>query len=102
MPELPFLTYRGSFEGCAQIAERLRRVLARRDSSAGSGYVVADVDARRSRPRDEIPDRFWLHRRGAMAAMTWNTQRLHGRRWYARHVRGRPAHEPASVAAVSP
>jgi len=101
MPELPFVTYRGTFEGGAQIADASGRVLARRESSAGSGYVVADVDARRSPPHDEIPDRFWLHRRGAMAAVTWNTQRLHGRRWYARHVRGRPAHEPAPVAAVS-
>lgn len=101
VPEFPFLTYRGNFEGGAHIADASGRVLARRDSSAGSGYVVADVDARRSPPPDEIPERFWLHRRGAMAAITWNTQRFHGRRWYARHVRGRPAHEPAPVTTVS-
>src|SRR3954453_12686631 len=101
MPELPFLTYRGYFEGGAHIADASGRVLARRDSSEGSGYVVAEVEARRSPAQDEIPDRFWLHRRGAMSAVSWNTQRLHGRRWYARHVRGRPAHEPAPVPAVS-
>lgn len=101
MPELPFLTYRGEFEGGVHIADASGRVLARRDGSAGSGYVVADVEARRTQPLDEIPGRFWLHRRGLMAAVSWNTQRLHGRRWYARHVRGRPAHEPAPVTAVS-
>src|SRR3954466_9647873 len=98
MPELPFLTYRGNFEGGAHIADASGRVLARRGGSAGSGYVVANVDARRSAPLDEISHRFWLHPRGAMAAVSWNSQRLLGRRWYARHVRGRPADEPAPVA----
>jgi predicted amidohydrolase len=102
MPELPFVTYRGHFEGGAQVVDASGRVLARRDGSAGSGYVVADVDARRSPPLDEVPGSFWLHRRGAMAAATWNTQRWHGRRWYARHVRGRPVHDPEPVATVSP
>ena len=55
MPELPFVTYRGNFEGGAHIADASGRVLARRDGSAGSGYVVADVDARRSRPARRGP-----------------------------------------------
>jgi hypothetical protein len=38
-----------------------------------------------------VPDRFWLHRRGAIAAISWNTQRLLGRPWYRRNVRGRRA-----------
>jgi hypothetical protein len=29
------------------------------------------------------------HRRGALAAYAWNTQRWHGRRWYERNVRER-------------
>jgi hypothetical protein len=90
MPELPGVTYHGRFEGGAQIADAHGQVLARRDGSEGSGYVIADVDAQRTEPREQVPDRFWLHRRGAVGAIAWNTQRLTGRRWYARHVRGRP------------
>ena len=87
-PELPGVTYRGHFQGGAQIADADGRVLARREGAAGAGFVIADVEARRSAPRDPVPDRFWLHRRGAIPAVVWHTQRLHGRRWYARHVRG--------------
>jgi predicted amidohydrolase len=91
MPELPALTYRGRFQGGAQIADAHGRVLARRDGSEGSGYAIADVEVQRTEPSDPVPDRFWLHRRGAVPAIAWNTQRLLGRRWYTRHVRGRPA-----------
>jgi predicted amidohydrolase len=89
-PELPLITYRGHFQGGAQVADADGRVLARRERSEGSGYVIAEVEARRSPPREEVPDRFWLHRRGALSAAAWNTERLLGRRWYARNVRGRP------------
>jgi len=62
-------------------------VLPLRRPHQGSGYVVADVEVGRVPPREPIPDRFWLHRRGPASALAWNTQRLHGRRWYRRHVR---------------
>lgn len=91
MPELPMLTYSGHFEGGAQIADAQGRVLARREWTEGSGFVVAEIDARRTEPAQAVPGRFWLHRRGAIAAATWNTQRVVGRRWYARNVRRRPA-----------
>ena len=93
LPELPAIPYRGHFQGGAQIADADGRVLARRERSEGSGYVIAEVEAQRSAPRESVPDRFWLHRRGALSAMVWNTQRLVGRRWYERHVRDRPALE---------
>ena len=101
MPELPALTYHGRFEGGAQIADAYGRVLARREGSEGSGYVIADVEVRRTEPREQVPDRFWLHPRGAVPAIAWNTERLLGRRWYARYVRGRPALtlDPAPVRA---
>jgi predicted amidohydrolase len=89
MPELPLLTYRGRFEGGAQIADADGRVLVRREPREGSGVVIAEVGARRTAPREQVPDRFWLHRRGALPAIVWNTQRVLGRRWYARNVRGR-------------
>lgn len=90
MPELPAVTYRGSFQGGAQIADAEGRVLARREASEGSGFVVADVDARRSPPAEPVPDGFWLHPRGAVSVWAWNAQRVLGRRWYRKHVRGRP------------
>jgi predicted amidohydrolase len=89
MPELPFASYRGFFEGGAQIAAADGQVLARREPSEGSGVVIADVEAHRSTPIAPVPDRFWLHPRGALPALVWNTQRLLGRPWYARNVRGR-------------
>jgi predicted amidohydrolase len=51
LPELPAVTYRGRFQGGAQIADADGRVLARREGSEGSGFVVADVQARRAQPR---------------------------------------------------
>lgn len=94
MPEMPAITYRGHFQGGAQIADADGRVLARREHDEGTGYVIADVEARRTEPREEVPDRFWLHKRGAMSTTVWHTQRVLGRRWYRRHVRGRAAYEP--------
>ena len=100
-PELPAITYRGRFQGGAQIADADGRVLARRDASEGSGYVVAEVEARRSEPREPVPERFWLHRRGTLSAVGWNTQRFLGRRWYRSHVRGRPPLELEQAPALA-
>jgi predicted amidohydrolase len=90
LPELPAITYRGRFRGGAQIADAGGRILARREGAERSGYVIAEVQARRSEPREPVPSRFWLHRRGVLPAVVWNTERVLGRRWYERHVRGRP------------
>jgi hypothetical protein len=89
LPELPLASYRGFFEGGAQIAAADGRVLARREPSQGSGVVITEVEAQRSLPMEAVPNRFWLHPRGALPAFVWNTQRLVGRPWYARNVRGR-------------
>jgi predicted amidohydrolase len=85
----PGVTYRGHFEGGAQIADADGRVLARREGTEGSGFVIADVEARRTEPRELVPDRFWLHRRGALGVIAWNLDRVFLPRWYARNVRGR-------------
>ena len=85
--------YRGHFQGGAVIADAGGRVLARRDRREGPGFAIADVAIGRAAPTDPIPDTFWLHRRGIAGAITWNVQRLHGRRWYARHTAHRPALE---------
>jgi predicted amidohydrolase len=92
MPWMP-LPYRGRFEGGAIVADADGRVLARRDRDEGEGVAIAEVEPGRRPPLREPPDRFWLHDRGAIAAFTWEYQRLHGRPWYRRNVAGRPPRE---------
>ncbi len=77
------VTYRGRFEGGASVTDGDGTVLARRDRSEGSGFVVADIEAGR-RPYGPAGDRFWLQRRGALASVMWSYQRVHGRRAYRR------------------
>jgi predicted amidohydrolase len=89
MPWSP-IAYSGYYEGGASVSDARGRVLARRDRREGPGHVVADVEPRRVEPELPVPDRFWLHRRSAVAALTWEVQKAHGRRWYARNVVGRP------------
>ena len=89
MPWSPF-RYRGWFEGGAVICDAHGQVLAARHRHEGAGVAVADVTPGRIEPDDRLPDRYWLHRRGALAALLWNVQRVHGRRWYRDHARGRP------------
>jgi predicted amidohydrolase len=103
MPWSPF-RYRGWFEGGAVVCDAHGRVLAARQREEGPGIAVAEVSPARVEPAAALPDRYWLHRRGALAALFWNLQRVHGRRWYRRHARGRPplrverpAREPATV-----
>lgn len=85
-PWLP-VGYEGHFEGGALVCGPGGELLAHRDREQGEGVAVADVVPGRVAPAREAPDRFWLHRRGAVAAATWNYQRVHGRRYYPRHVR---------------
>lgn len=87
MPELPSLAYEGRFEGGALVAAADGSVLALRRAEQGSGLAVAEVELGRV-PSAAIPRRRWLHRRGLLPALAWHSQRLHGRRWYRRHVRG--------------
>jgi predicted amidohydrolase len=95
LPDLPRMTYRGHYQGGAMVADAQGRILARREGSEGSGYVIADADVgHRQTPSEIIPDRFWLHRRDSVSATVWHTQRITGRRWYRSHVRGLPAFEP--------
>jgi predicted amidohydrolase len=87
-PWLP-LRHVGRFQGAARVVDADGRVLAARDRDQGEGVIVAEVEPRRVEPLRPPPERFWLHERGALAAFAWTYQRLHGRRWYRRHVRGR-------------
>jgi predicted amidohydrolase len=90
MPWSP-LPYQGHFEGWTMICDASGRVLGGRAAEHGEGVVIAEVEPGRVQPVLEPPDRFWLHRRGAIGAFTWWYQRLWGRPYYREHVAGRPA-----------
>ena len=75
------------------------RTLAFRGADEGPGVVLAEISLGRVSPADEVPDTFWMHDRGPVAAAMWSYQRVHGRRWYRRHGRGRP---PAEVPTPPP
>lgn len=89
MPEFPRFQYRGRFQGGALIADAEGRILARRGVNEGEGFVTAEIDPRRVEPADPVPSRYWMHGRGLLPAIVWNTQRILGRRWYRANVRGR-------------
>lgn len=81
-PGLPAI-YHGHFEGGASITGGDGRVLAFRRREEGPGVAVADVATGRGAGASP-PDRFWLHRRGAVAALAWAYQNPLGRRHYRR------------------
>ena len=97
LPDLPMMTYRGRYQGGAMVVDAQGRILARREGTEGSGWVIADVDLGIGSPSEIVPDQFWLHRRDAVSATVWHTQRIAGRRWYRSHVQGLPAFEPAPL-----
>lgn len=87
MPWLP-VQYRGHFEGSTLITDAHGTILAERRPDEGEGIVLGEVEIGRRPPSLEPPERYWLHSRGALASVTWHYQRLHGRRWYRRHMAG--------------
>ncbi|KAA0110799.1 carbon-nitrogen hydrolase family protein [Mycolicibacterium sp. P1-5] len=93
-PLLP-VTYRGHCEGGAQICDAFGKVLDFKARADGDAFAIADVHAVRS-PGSPVSDRFWLQRRGTVAALVWAYQNAHGRRVY----NGLPIPEVARVSAV--
>jgi len=89
LPWMP-IRYRGHFQGGTVICSADGTVLARRENSEGPGVVTAEIEPGRTTPTASIPDRFWMHSRGAVPTLLWNYQRTHGKRWYSRHALGRP------------
>ena len=94
MPALP-VAYHGHYEGPTSVCDPDGRTLARRQAREGAGVVLAEIEPGRATPREEVPDRYWLHHRGAIPAAAWALQRAHGRRWYHRHALGRPVADVA-------
>jgi len=86
-PGLP-MKYRGYFEGNAAIVGARGQVLAQRSATQGEGIVCAEISLGAQATTEEIPNRYWLRRRGGpLPIFTWHQQRWLGRRWYARNVR---------------
>ena len=79
--------YKGHFEGGAQIVDATGRVLAFRGREQGEGIAMAEVELGRT-AETYASDRFWLQKRGTIAAAAWSYQNLVGRRFYDRsHAR---------------
>ncbi|WP_230126969.1 carbon-nitrogen hydrolase family protein [Bacillus sp. CECT 9360] len=87
LPLMP-LRYRGYYEAGAMIVDQEGSVLAIRNRHEGPGVVVATVQPGRHQPKRDIPDQFWLYKRGQLPAFSWMYQRWHGKRWYAKHMAG--------------
>ena len=91
------VTYRGHCEGGAQICDATGKVLDFKAREDGDSFAIADVKAVRS-PGAPVADRFWLQRRGAVAAMVWAYQNRHGRRVYDQLDRTAATRDPAVTA----
>jgi predicted amidohydrolase len=100
MPWLP-LRYEGHGEGGALVCDAGGQVLASRNWRDGEGVASAEVEIGRQPVLAQPPDRFWLHRRGLLPAITWSYQRAHGRRWYRRHVARPPSRATAPERAAT-
>jgi predicted amidohydrolase len=83
------ISYRGVTEGGASVSAADGSLLAYRDRRDGEGFAIADVELKRTDATEPIPDSYWLVKRGMIPTLAWNYQRIHGRRFYARHRRRR-------------
>lgn len=86
MPGLP-IRYKGFYEGNAVIVDADGQILGHRKSREGEGIVCAEIVPSARTNLKEIPQGYWLRRRGFLPTFAWHHQRWLGRRWYARHVR---------------
>lgn len=87
-PWLPWMRYRTFLRGGAQVLDASGHVIARRERDEGPGVVVADVTIGRTQTHEDVPSRFWIEPLGLVGETLWHYQRVHGRQWYRRHVRG--------------
>jgi predicted amidohydrolase len=83
------LSYHGHYQGGAIVCDASGKVLAMRRREDGPGFALASIEPTR-RPPAPRPDRFWLQRRGVVAALAWAYQNPHGRREYRRTRAQRP------------
>lgn len=88
MPWSP-LRYKGRAEGGASVCDAAGEMLDYRDVRDGEGFVIANVTLGRAAPTAELTGDYWLCDRGLLPTLAWNYQRVHGRRWYARHAGSR-------------
>lgn len=86
VPWAPGLRYRTRLWGGAQILDAAGAVVGRREPEAGPGIVIADVAVGRAAPVEPLLDSYWIEPMGPVGELLWRYQRIHGRRWYRRHV----------------
>lgn len=84
-PWAPAFRYVGEYEGPAAIWDGRGNALVRREASEGEGIVMANVEPGNGHASVDVPDVFWLYKRGLMPSIAWFYQRIHGQLWYGRH-----------------
>jgi len=85
LPWMP-MNYKGHYEAGTMIVDSEGNTIAFRDRREGQGIVIGNVKIGRTEPKQDIPNKFWLHDRGPIPTFAWNYQRFYGKRWYKKNV----------------
>jgi len=86
LPWMP-IRYKGYYEAGSMIVDNSGHIVALRDRHQGRGVVIADIKIGQTKPTKEIPNKYWLHKRGPIPALAWVYQRCHGKQWYKKNVK---------------
>ena len=81
--------YDTQFVGATQIVDAGGQVLASRNTAAGPGIVLAEVELGMRPPVQATEDRFWLPELPAFLHAYWHQQNVANRSAYRRHGRQR-------------
>ena len=81
-PLLPGFPYESFFLGETQIVDAAGTILARMKQTDGEGYILADIVPERTRPSEDIPERFWIPDLPAPIRLAWWYQNIHGKSRY--------------------
>lgn len=85
MPWMP-MNYEGHYEAGSMIVDGEGHTIAVRDRHKGQGIVMANINIGKTMPQHEIPNAYWLHKRGPIPSFAWMYQRWHGKRWHKKNV----------------
>lgn len=93
--------YHGHFQGGASISDERGNLLAIRQREEGPGFALAELTPKRVPDPYPYPEQsFWLQERGALAALLWGYQNIHGRWVYGRRGHRHPDGGGDAIGAV--
>src|SRR5699024_7097784 len=85
LPWMP-VRYKGHYEAGSMIVDGEGNIVSIRNRYEGPGIVTGNIKIGKTEPKREIPDSYWLHKRGLIPSFAWIYQRWHGKRWYKKHL----------------